>query len=218
MNYGDDLLQLVENKEAMDGFCNLAELPLDALMEPGLMKDLPFLGTLCKLYGTVLSIRDRWFLQKIARFLRHTRQLTEHEKQEFFQSLDEKGMRQKVGEKLVILLERQDDIEKAEILAIVFESYVKRRIGSADFERLAHAITITHLPDLGCFAKRQISPLLSPQTGAALLASGLSTVEVEIKGLRLGGTQRGDVENKYYYSALGVTLNEILSAYYSPKG
>lgn len=124
----------------------ILQLNFDELVESDVVKIIPVLRTINTLYKGVLGIRDRFFMRKVVLFINQFNLgLNKPEIQKFVSDflMDEK-FREKVNEKIIILLDRFDDEYKALILAELFNNRVKRKIDGNTYERLAYSVERAH--------------------------------------------------------------------------
>lgn len=132
------------------------EVVLDRLLKDDLLCEIPAIGTAVGVIKLGADIRNHLFLQKLLRFFDQLGDIPETERQRFVDKLqtDEK-FRRRVGENLVSLLDRFDDVEqKPVLLARVFESYVSGIIDQPTFLKLSTAvdrIKVYNLPGLLSF-------------------------------------------------------------------
>jgi hypothetical protein len=137
------------NDQALDTSIELLEPLLDNFFEDGLLKDIPFLGTAVNIARMGQTITDRIFLNKVARFIVALPKVEETKKQEFYRKLEtSQKERKKTGETLVLILDRFDNLEKPEILAKIFMSYIKNVINFDQFRKLASSLDLADIDDL----------------------------------------------------------------------
>ena len=117
---------------------DLIELGIDQLLDNEVIKDIPIVGVIVKLSKAVVAIRDRYLLKKLIIFIKsindgsisqekldeHRRQL-ESEPKKLYEEL----------EKIMIIVDRQLDIEKTMILGNFYKSYIN---GSIDWDDFGH--------------------------------------------------------------------------------
>lgn len=128
---------------------DVAELALNSRLHEGVLEEVPVFGLLVKGYGVVATIKDRLFLKKVAKFLHGASDITEQEKSRFREKITaEPNFCRRVGENLVLLIDRQDDFDKAIILGKVFAGYITGIIQYDMFLKLAAAIDRTFIGDL----------------------------------------------------------------------
>ena len=152
---GISVLKSACSSEAKDLVFEWAELGLDTLMDEGVLKDIPFFGSIVKICGASNTIRDKLFVRKVWDFLRACPNFTQAEKEAFAQShLNEPEKAQRLGDAIVLILDKMDDLQKPEMLAKIFAAFVRGKIKLEDFRRLAAAIDIGFLDDLKLFGSR----------------------------------------------------------------
>jgi hypothetical protein len=146
---GTSLFESVLSGGAAEIATDVAELALDAALDEGVLKDVPVFGWLFKAHGVATTIRDRIFLSKIAKFLQATASLSDSDRTQFQEKLaaDPEFCR-KVGENLVLLLDRHDNMDKARILGKVFSGYLRGAIDYDSFLKIASAVDRALISDL----------------------------------------------------------------------
>jgi hypothetical protein len=146
---GTSLVESTWSSGGKDITADVSEFALDAELGEGILEKIPVFGLLVKGYGVVTTIRDRLFLKKVAQFLLGGSEVIEDEKGQFREKLDsDPSFCRKVGETLVLLLDRQEDFDKAFILGKVFRGCLKDIIEYDTFLRLAAAIDKAFIGDL----------------------------------------------------------------------
>ncbi len=156
--------------QTADILADLGEVALDSLLE-GVAKDIPVLGSAVKLAKLSKTITDHIFLLKIQKFLLGLENISNEEKQNFFRKLDNNAeAKSKIGECLVLIINRLDDLEKTQILAELFLKLIKEKIDLETFKRLASAIDIAFIEDL----KQLIKDRLDSSSLSNLVRSGLA--------------------------------------------
>ena len=84
------------------------------------------------------SIRERLFLKKVAEFLLGTADVSEEDKEKIKNNIHlEEGFAQKVGQNLMLLLERHESFEKSFLLGKAFALYIKNGIDYETFQRVS---------------------------------------------------------------------------------
>src|SRR5262245_36123802 len=93
--------------QVIEGGSDILEFTIDQLLDDGLLKDFPVVGTAIKLAGIGKSIRDRLFLAKLHRFLSALPQIKDEEKAKFQEEVQsDKNYRNRVGETILLVIER----------------------------------------------------------------------------------------------------------------
>lgn len=148
-NVGTSLVESVLSAGVADIVSDVAELALDATLDEVLLKDVPVFGWLFKAYGVVTTIRERIFLSKVAKFLQATSTVSDREREKFREKLAANPeFSRKVGENLVLLLDRHDNMDKAQILGKAFSGYLRGEIDYNAFLKIAAAIDRAFIADL----------------------------------------------------------------------
>lgn len=138
-------------KNIIENSSDILEYGIDFFTENEVVKDFPILGTVIKIGFTVKSISDRIFLKKIERFLFQFELIKETELENYIsKTLDDKE-RQKVGENLLLIIDRLSDLEKPTYLSICFYGYLNNRISLDISLSLGQAIDSCHISDLTGF-------------------------------------------------------------------
>lgn len=149
MNLGDSLIESVLRAGAADVGSKVSEIALCAVLEEDLFRDVPVLGWLWKLYAVGRTVRDHLFLKKIALFLFGTQSATRESKEEFRKKTEGNlKFRRKVGENILLLLERHDSFDKSELLGRIFAEFVDGKIDYGMFLRIATSIDRVPISDL----------------------------------------------------------------------
>ena len=188
-NLGVSLIKSVTQSGAGEIARDVSEMALDSILDEGLLKDVPVFGLLAKFYAVAGTVRDHIFLKKVASFLFGTSLAPQGVKDKFRETLDaDPGFCRKVGENLILLLERHDHFDKSLLLGRVFSEYLNNRINYEHFLRIASSIDrvpITDLNQLSSYKDRMDSydgtsrgsfaNALNADTCQSLYTSGLVT-------------------------------------------
>lgn len=125
------------------------EFALDQALDEGILKDIPLLGSLVKLYKTGENVREYLFSRKVEKFLRNLSKVSDEEVKCFNDSIEsDPEFKARVAEHLTLLLDRIDDIEKSELLAKAFSAFIKGQLDFDKFRRIARAIERCMIDDL----------------------------------------------------------------------
>jgi hypothetical protein len=95
------------------------------------------------------DIRDRIFAAKMRKFLTSIEKVSKKSKEKIRKKVrNNPNEGRKVGETLLLLIDRISEIEKAEIIARVFVAYIDEYINFYEFKRLIDAIDQAFLDDV----------------------------------------------------------------------
>jgi len=207
------LVSSIAKPNLTDLASELAEVGLDHFLTDGVLRDIPVLGTLVGLYRTVGVIRDRLFAAKVIRFLIGLAEIPLDDRERFLKEHAERTERQRLGETLVLLLDRLDDMQKPEALSRLFAAYVRGQYNLEMFRRLAMAldrISLSSVSELRTFYRTEetvgLQPGLIGESHALFAFAGLVNIEFS----RVGPT--GGAGARYVKNHLGALFLEMLSS------
>lgn len=128
---------------------NLGEIAIDAVLDEGLLKDVPVIGSLVGLSKTIRNVYDYMFAKKLIAFLFRVKECDRKERAKAIQkwSKDSK-YRIHVGETLIGMIQRCDDTIKAKWLSMLFYEMVLKRDESRLFMRAEKIISSLSVMDV----------------------------------------------------------------------
>lgn len=148
-NLNNSLINLINNENLKDILVEGSEITLDSFLTDCILKEIPFFGTLYKGYKATIGIRESIFAKKVFHFLIELKDIPKVKREEFIKKLDNDSKYQsKVGEKLIILIEQLDDIDKPKIIGKLFKATINSEIDYEMFLRLSLIVNKSFLPDL----------------------------------------------------------------------
>ncbi|WP_316762357.1 hypothetical protein [Pedobacter aquatilis] len=144
-SFGETLL----SDEALSIVKEYSELGIDSVLKDGLLKDIPLIGTLVSLYKIGGSLKERNEFKKIAVFLNQLSDIPIEQRIAFQKKLEEKDQyRESTFEKVLLLLSRLDETQKAELVGNLFKLYILEVISKEKFLRLSGIVERILLYDL----------------------------------------------------------------------
>ena len=201
---GRDLVRTVASNHLGDAVFDLAEVALDRNLSDGLLKEIPFVGTLVKIARAGQSISEELFVRKLVRFLADLKNVPNDDRRKLLERYPDSSEQQRIlGENLLLALERLDDVEKPAVLAKFFSAFIQSQIDYTTFSRLAHALEKFNLalfPNLRWFYTRQEPVVETPEE----IIHELSLAGLVTARLAGSGTYGGSAA--YERSALGGTF------------
>ena len=133
---------------------NLSELIIDSVIEDGVLKDIPIVSTIIGLSNIGMKISDRILLNKIISFLIELKNIPISKREEMVNKIDKsKKYEIKVGEKILLIIDRCNDYENSKFVAKLFSAYIMEKIDYADFLRGANIIQSVEINDFKKFLK-----------------------------------------------------------------
>ncbi len=128
---------------------NLSELALDEFLDDGFLKNVPVFSILYGSFKAYKGIRDAIFAMKIYRFLKDFQKIKDENTNLLISSISRSETeRLKVGQTLIMVLDRIDDLDKTQIIANLFMAYLKKHLTVQEFTHLSSItqnVFITHL-------------------------------------------------------------------------
>lgn len=131
------------SSDITDGLSEYAELGIDAIMEEGVLKELPIVHTVIALYRIGTSIRDRNNIKKLAVFIQQIRRgCADAEKRHKYREdfTTKERFRSQQLEYILILLDRYISCDKPRMLAKLYLAYLDETIVWEEFVMYAEVI------------------------------------------------------------------------------
>jgi hypothetical protein len=185
---GQSLVTTLKHSDLKALASTAAELAIDSMLKDGLLKEIPVIRTLTNLTNIGLSVRDYVFTRKLLKFLASIGELKEDERQGLLARLEKDSKFQRtVGEHIILLLDRMDDLAKPTFMAKAFIAYCRGAIDFIQLQRLNNAIDkvlVCDLPQLKRFSLDDDSEKFDVDVEQNFVNSGLAYVQ---SGYGVGG-------------------------------
>jgi hypothetical protein len=128
------------------------EAVTDTLTDNELLKNIPVVGTALKLIGAASDIRDRLFAAKLLTFLRAIESFDESARQRIRDRItDDPNEARRVGETLIMVIDKVTSVHKAHIIAILFVAYSHGRLSERLFRECTQIVESVFIDDLVAF-------------------------------------------------------------------
>jgi hypothetical protein len=187
MNGNELELSLIETLRK----ANLSELGADltdkALEAAG---GIPIVGVLQKFWSVACSVPTYLFMKKMIRFLAELKDISPEERRAQIAKLEiVPGETERVGETLLLLIDRLNDMQKPTMVGRAFKAYLEGTITREQFHSLSHAIdtlSLSHFEALERFCnERSTSPWIGPtiRTGPPILGPRYPSTEERERNL-----------------------------------
>jgi hypothetical protein len=125
------------------------ELGIDTLIDNELIKSIPIIKTISGLYKFSKSAQEYFLTKKIVRFLFKIKDVSQDEIQKTLLRIDsKKSHRIELGEHIVLLLDKFENIYKSDLLGNAFKMYLKQQLTIDEFLRASHIIEKSYYDDL----------------------------------------------------------------------
>ena len=146
---GASLIKTIYDPHLSEMLQDYVEIAIDTVIQDDLLKEIPVIGTAVNLAKMGIAIRDRNFIKKILRFIQEFETITAEEKESLLNKIDEdEKFQERVGETLILLLDRFDHFAKPKMLAQLLRGFLRGEIDFAEFQRLSTAVDRAFMPDL----------------------------------------------------------------------
>ncbi len=128
---------------------DLLEVGLDSFLENGILRDIPIIGSFSSIAKIGIGIRDKIFAKKILMFLFEIKDIPFEKRKEFTDKINSNSeYSSKVGETILLIIDKLDDIKKAELIGKLFVYSINGIINYKTFLRLSIIIERCFLEDL----------------------------------------------------------------------
>lgn len=130
----------------------ISEVLIDGVLNEGLLRDFPIIGSIIGIGKLGLKVNDLLFLKKVAYFFTEIKDIDAKKRSEMISKIDDsKKFRIKVGEKLLYLIDKSEDHIKAEYHAKLFRAFIEKQISYSEFLRSTSIIQKLLIEDLEFF-------------------------------------------------------------------
>jgi len=195
-----------KDRPELEAALTSGEVVADALMRGDVLADVPIIGTAFKLLKAADNIRDRAFATKLSRFLLALADISEDARKRLKEKVRNSAEEaKKVGETLLLILDRITDLDKPTLLSHLFLAYVDGVVTGDDLRRLTQAVDAAFADDLQKLLELHRLPEKSQEPWMQYLAaSGLTRI--------VGGETYEEIGKVFYEVApLG---NRLRTAYF----
>ncbi len=145
----DQLESAIANHSLQDSTSALIEVALDSVMEDGMLRDIPILGSLIGFGRAAVSIRDRMFINKLGYFLKEIESVPSEQRRAMIEEINasEKAA-VKVGEKILYIVDRCQDHESSRAAGRIFRAFLEKEIDYNEFVSMTFAVDRLLFSDL----------------------------------------------------------------------
>ena len=144
--------QTLKDSDLQNATIGLSEVFVDSLIDDGVARDIPIIGTVIGIGKASMGIKEILFLKKIIYFISELKDIPATKRHKMIERIDNSGkFRTRVGEKLLYIIDKCEDYEKSQIIAFLFSAFLSERISYDDFLRASHIVDKLILEDLKWF-------------------------------------------------------------------
>lgn len=205
----DTLTETIKDNNFQEVITNFGEIAIDSVLDEGVLKEIPLLGCFFGLAKATMSIQDKLFTKKILTFLLQLKNTDTDSRRKQVEKIDnDPEYKTKVGEKLLYIIDKCEDNEKAIYLGQLFQCYIEEQINYEDFLRASKCIELTFLQDLKRFIKEKWNNIDTDKAGE-LVGSGLMQIVYSPPNMGFdGGYSTGSLKAKV--SIIGKIIQDLL--------
>jgi len=191
-----------------------AEIAIDGIMDDGILKDFPLVGSVVGFIKFGSSLNKHFASKKIYKFLYQLNTISEEKR---IKKIDEinnsKKYQSNVGEMILELLENIESDYKPEIIGRLFKAVIEEEIDYNTYLRLADIVKNSFYQDLFWFYNQYQDGVYDKQikinTSSPILQTGLMIDDI-LNGNAIFPVEDGEgTETMRKPSKLGITLIEF---------
>lgn len=188
---------------------DIGEVMIDAVMEDGLLKDIPILGAIVGAGKCVKNVSDMLFTKKLIAFLFELRATDAKKREEAIAKWEsDSKYRMRIGETLLNMINRCDDTQKAKWLSKLFYELVLKKQDSAMFMRAEKVLSALSVMDVQAFLNLPPNAyrMLKVDDSIPFAHSGLYLAKTQYV---MGGGM--SLQSRMYVTEAGKCIYEILN-------
>lgn len=178
-----------------------ADIGLTELLKDSVIEEIPILKTVNSVIKIGKSISGAFFYKKLLNFLINLEDFDYKERKKIIDKYTKDD--KEFSEKLIYIIEKLDETEKAKFLSNIFKCYGEGKINYNDFRRFCIILINTYLEDIK-FLNKNIGKQFGGISAMALVGNGLVVQNIIDANLEIG---EGDV---YYATPIGQKFCECI--------
>lgn len=195
-----------EKAEILSLSKDLGEVGLDSLLTDGIFKDIPVLGTILSVSKLCISVSDKILLSKLIHFINDLDLKNQDEIADFKRRYFKDENYTKIGSKILLILERSDNVTKIKWLAKSLRLLVDKKIKREQFLRVSSIINSAYVEDIEriiVFNKRHEITSQNDLVETYILDHLFSVGLLESNGFQAGGYNGEDAGTIYALNEFG---------------
>ena len=142
----------MEKHEIIKPICDTAvdycEIAIDTIFTDETIKEIPVLKTIYSVFKTTKNVKDFLLLKRINAFINGCGNISEGKRSRFILKMGDEKFCTKVGEKILLLVDKVDEVEKAELIGKAFVLFIEDKIEIPFYFRLCSMIDRCFYDDL----------------------------------------------------------------------
>ena len=194
-----DIFDSAAKDELSDVISNIAETWLVntfEIFESDAFKQLPVIGSVASLVKAGSSIRDSLFARKLQMFMEGVGSIDQRSREKFVQKISSGRATKKVGESLLLLLDKFDDMAKPAILGRIVRAAILGDIEYDESLKLGAIVNRVYLADLLALPLTEKDMGIDFDVAESLASAGLLKRRIESN---IYSQQDGDEASLTFY-------------------
>jgi len=141
MKLRDTIVETIKSSELQSVTMDVAEIAIDGILDEGIIKDIPFVGSIYSIGKGIVNISDRLLLKKLMLFIYEIKDLEPEEREKQIQKIQTSSKyKSSIGEKLLMIIDKTNDSEKSSLIGKLFLHCLKNEIDYNEFIRCTDII------------------------------------------------------------------------------
>lgn len=196
----------------------ITELTIDQFIDNDILKEIPFFSVFYKSFKTIQGIREALFAMKTYKFLKEVEQIKKTDKDLFIRKISEnKKERIKVGQTLIMILDKIDELDKTQIIANIFVGYLKSELSKSELTQFCSIIEKAFIDDIISFAEMTGYNDLPKDVQLNLSALGLMRPIIQEANSINGVSSFMEIDSKYTIHYVSSTMGMKIKKYIKPS-
>lgn len=170
-----EIVNLLDSEHLGSTLRDFAEVVLDSIVEEGVLRDLPIVTTLDNLRKIYGATTQKLITNKIKKFWEELSNLSSEERREFVEWMNQNPKQKAVvGETLLLLIDRENSVEKPLIIARLLEHCSLGNISDENLRELVRRVNrVYNMSDLNYLTSFTSGIQSHPHIAASLESAGL---------------------------------------------
>lgn len=187
---GTQIINVIKDSEFKNITKDIIETTIDSQLPDSFLKELPLLSIVVGTFNTISNIRDRLFVKKLLMFLYELKSISEDKIVEQIISIeDDNKYKTKVGEKLLYIIDKCEDPDKASLTGTLFKTFLEKKIDYDEFISGTNIIEKTPLPDLLWFINKDFDKIDLDGGGSEYVSYGLMEIIVSAPKIKISNEE-----------------------------
>ncbi|REG83149.1 hypothetical protein [Winogradskyella sediminis] len=176
-NPNDQLEVIIMDSELPSIAKDYAELAVDGIMDDGILKDIPLVGTVIGIMKFSNSVNKHFAIKKIYKFLNQLNSIPQELRVKKIDEINNsKKYQSSVGEMIFEILKKIESDGKPEIIGRLFKAVIEEKIDYITYLRIAHLVKNLFYYDIVWLKENTTNGVVAEATPDPIFTSGLVDV------------------------------------------